>query len=71
VSDSRVLRGIFGPGMKLTEGWRKLYSGEIHNLYSSLNIIRIIKWRRMGWVYMKYGWWHLKFIAAIWVGNQC
>jgi hypothetical protein len=29
--------------------WRKLHSGELHNLYSSPNIIRQIKSRRMRW----------------------
>jgi hypothetical protein len=31
-------------------GWRKLYNVELHNLYSSPSIIRIIKSRRMKWV---------------------
>jgi hypothetical protein len=30
-------------------GWRKLYNEELHNLYSSPSIIRIIKSRRMRW----------------------
>jgi hypothetical protein len=30
-------------------GWRKLYSKELHNLYSSTNIVRLIKTRRMIW----------------------
>jgi hypothetical protein len=29
--------------------WRKLHNEELHNLYSSLNIIRMIKSRRMSW----------------------
>jgi hypothetical protein len=32
---------------KVTGGWRKLHNEELHNLYSSPNIIRIIKSRRM------------------------
>jgi hypothetical protein len=32
-----------------TGGWRKLYNEELHNLYSSPSIIRIIKLRRMRW----------------------
>jgi hypothetical protein len=33
--ENRVLRGIFGPkGDKVTGEWRKLQSGELHNLYS-------------------------------------
>jgi hypothetical protein len=31
-------------------GWRKLHNKELHNLYSSPSIIRIIKLRRMKWV---------------------
>jgi hypothetical protein len=33
----------------VTGGWRKLHNEELHNLYSSPNIIRIITWRRMRW----------------------
>jgi hypothetical protein len=33
----------------VTGGWRKLYNEELHNLYSSPRIIRIIKSRRMRW----------------------
>jgi hypothetical protein len=41
---------IFGPKRdKVTGGWRKLYNGELRDLYSSLSIIIIIKWRRMRW----------------------
>jgi hypothetical protein len=46
----RALRGMFGPkGAEVTGGWRKLRNEELHDFYSSLNIIRIIKWRRMRW----------------------
>jgi hypothetical protein len=51
VFENRVLRGIFGPkGDEVTGEWRKLHSGELHNLYSSPDIIRQIKSRRMRWV---------------------
>jgi hypothetical protein len=44
VFENRVLGGIFGPkGDEVTGEWRKLHSGELHNLYSSLDIIRQIK----------------------------
>jgi hypothetical protein len=48
---NRVLRRIFGPKRdEVTGEWRKLHSGELHNLYSPPNIIRQIKSRRMRWV---------------------
>jgi hypothetical protein len=50
VFENRVLRGIYGPKMEgVTEGWRKLHNEELHNLYSSPSVIRIIKSRRMRW----------------------
>jgi hypothetical protein len=50
VFENRVLRRIFGPKRDgVTGGWRKLYNEELHNLYSSPSIIRIIKPRRMRW----------------------
>jgi hypothetical protein len=43
-----VLRGIFGPkGDQATVEWRKQHNVELHNLYSSPDIIRQIKSRRM------------------------
>jgi hypothetical protein len=46
----RVLRRIFGPKRdEVTGGWRKLHNEELHNLYSSPSIIRMIKSRRMRW----------------------
>jgi hypothetical protein len=50
VFENRVLRRIFGPKTDgLTGGWRKLHNEELHNLYSSPSIIRIIKSRKMRW----------------------
>jgi hypothetical protein len=44
VSENRVLRGVFGPKRdEVTGEWRKLHSGEFHDLYSSPDIIRQIK----------------------------
>jgi hypothetical protein len=51
VFENRVLRIIFGPKRDgVTGGWRKLHNEELHNLYSSPSINRIIKSRRMRWV---------------------
>jgi hypothetical protein len=47
---NRVLRRIFGPKRdEVTEGWRKLHSEELHNLYSSPSIITMYKSKRMRW----------------------
>jgi hypothetical protein len=49
--NKRLLRRIFRPKRdEVIGGWRKLHNEELHYLYSSPNIIRIIKSRRMGWV---------------------
>jgi hypothetical protein len=50
VFETRVLRIIFGPKRdEVTGEWRKLYNEELHNLYSSPDIIRQLKSRRMRW----------------------
>jgi hypothetical protein len=50
VFDNRVLRRIFEPKRdEVTGEWRKLHNKELHDLYSSPSIIRIIK-SRMRWV---------------------
>jgi hypothetical protein len=49
VFENRVLSRIFGPKDEVTGGWRKPHNEELHNLYSSPSIIRMIKSRRMSW----------------------
>jgi hypothetical protein len=50
VFENRVLRRIFGPKRdEVTGVWRKLHNKELHDLYSSPCIIRIIKSRRIRW----------------------
>jgi hypothetical protein len=48
VFENRVLRRIYGTKRdEVIGGWRKLHNEELHNLYSSPSIIRMIKSRRM------------------------
>jgi hypothetical protein len=50
VFENRVLSRIFGPKRyEATVGWRKLYNEELHGLYSSPSIVRVIKARGMRW----------------------
>jgi hypothetical protein len=50
VTENRLLRRIFEPKKtRIIRSLRKLRNEELHNLYSSPNITRVIKSRRMGW----------------------
>jgi hypothetical protein len=51
VSENRVLRRIFGlKREEVAGGWRRLHNEELHNLYASPDIIRVIKSRGARWV---------------------
>jgi hypothetical protein len=59
--ENRVLGRIFGPKEdEVTGDWRKLHNKELHNLYSSPNIM--IKSRRMRWV---------GHVARMWGAEEC
>jgi hypothetical protein len=50
VFQNRVLRRIFGPKRdEVTGEWRKLHNEELNDMYSSPNIVRVVKSKRMRW----------------------
>jgi hypothetical protein len=50
VFENRVLRRVFGLKRdEVTGEWRKLHNEELNDLYSLLNIVRVVKSRRMRW----------------------
>ena len=50
VFENKVLRKIFEVKKdEITRKWRKLHNAGLHALYSSHNIIRSLKWRRLRW----------------------
>jgi hypothetical protein len=49
VFENGGLRKIFGPKREEDGSWRQLHNDELHDLYSSPNIVRVIKSRKMKW----------------------
>jgi hypothetical protein len=47
--ENKIFRRIFGRKSGEDGSWRKLHNDELHNLCSSLNIVKVIKLRRMRW----------------------
>jgi len=51
VIEIKVLRKIYGPKRaEITAEWRRLHNEKLHELYSSPNIVRVIKSRIIRWV---------------------
>jgi hypothetical protein len=50
LSENRVLRRIFRPKrVEVAGGYRRLHNEELHNLYSTPNMVKVIKSGRMKW----------------------
>ena len=47
--ENRILRRIFGPTGDVNGEWRRLHNEELHSIYRSPNIVRVIKSRRLRW----------------------
>ena len=72
--ENRVLKRILGPKRKgVTGEWRKLHNEELSDVYSSSNIVWLIKSRRMRWRERGWGMWHVWWMeevyARFWWGN--
>ena len=68
--ENRVLRRIFGPKRdKVTGEWRKLHNEGLYDLYSSPNIIRVIKSRRMRWAGHVARMWERRGPYMVWWGT--
>jgi hypothetical protein len=67
---NRVLRRTFGPERdKVTEDWMKLHTEELNDLYSSHNILRVIK-SRIRWAEHVARMWRGEVITGFWWGNR-
>jgi hypothetical protein len=71
VFENEVLRKIFGPRRdEVTGDWMRLHNEELNDLYSSPNIVRVIKSRRMNWL----GMWRVRVrkgeCIGSWWGNR-
>jgi hypothetical protein len=70
VFENRILRRIFGPKRdEVTGEWRKLHNEELHNLYSSPDIIRQVNSRRMRWAGHVARMGEERKVYKVWVGK--
>jgi hypothetical protein len=69
VFKNRVLRRIFGPKREEDGSWRKLHNDELHSLYSSRNIVKVIKLRKMRWGEMWHAWARGGVFTGFWLGG--
>ena len=70
VFENRVLRRVFGNKRdEVTGKWRKLHNEDLNGLYSSPNIIRVIKSRRMRWAVYVARMGTVEVYTGFWCGN--
>jgi hypothetical protein len=69
VFENRVLRRIFGPKREGDGSWRKLHNDELHSLYSSQNIVRVIKSKRLRWAGNVAGMGRGEVFTGFWLGG--
>jgi hypothetical protein len=67
VFENGVLRKIFGPKREEDVSWRKLHNYKLHSLYSSPNIVRVIKSRRMSGRDMWHAWGRGDVFTGFWL----
>ena len=71
VFENMVLRRIFGPRRdEVTREWRRLHNEELSDLYSSPNIVRVIKSRGMRWVGHVARMGEERVVYRVWWGNR-
>jgi hypothetical protein len=70
VSENRVLRKIFGPEREEDGSRRKLHNDELHSLYSSPNIVRVIKSRKMRWAGHEARMGRGELFTGFWLGGS-
>jgi hypothetical protein len=63
-----VLR-IFGPKREEDGPWRKMHNDELHSLYSSPNIVRVIKSRRIRWAEHVARMGEGRGVYSVWLGG--
>ena len=70
VLENRMLRRIFGPKREeVTRKWSKVHKEELNDLYSSPNIVRLIKSRIMRWAGHVALWRRFEVYIGFWWGN--
>jgi hypothetical protein len=69
VFENRVLRKVFGPKREEDGPCRKLHNDELHSLYSSRNIVKVIKSRRMRWAGHVAHWGRGEVFTRFWLGG--